>query len=43
MSELGAELDGRNLWEDIGNYCSFARTPDLPLIDRPFPLIVNML
>ena len=41
-SELEADLDGRSLLEDIVSCCSFARTHELPLIARPFPLISSI-
>lgn len=41
-SELEAEFDGRSQWEDIVNWYSFARSHDLPLIARPFPLISSI-
>lgn len=42
-SELEAELDGHNLWEDIEGCCNYVRSLDLPLIARPFPWTLRKL
>lgn len=42
-SDLKVGSDGRNLSEDIENYCSFVRTLDPSLMVRPSQLLVSVL
>lgn len=43
VSELKVGSDGRNLSEDIENYCSFVRTLESSLMARPSQILVSVL